>query len=356
MGVGILGIAAVLPPTVRTNDYWSQELIESWSAKLRFDESPSDEPRFETEGQQIMFDAMKDAVGDPFHGVRERRIAAPGTRPSDLEVSAGKNALDDASIEPKDVDVLLVASAVSDFLVLPNAPKVHHELGLSSHVMSMNTDAAANSFLQQLSLASSLISAGQAEVILLIQSCLMSRLADNSDASGSWWGDAATAVVVARVPEADSILAVRHHTDGSFFDVSRADSKDGDWFDGGEVRWRVANLVQAKRMMLSVADIARAVVSPALQDVGIDAKDVDFFGGYQGASWLQNACRLATGHCNAKTVDIFPTTGMLGPAQVPMTLQIARESGVLEVGSLCTLFSGGSGITASGAVLRWIVE
>lgn len=350
MGIGILGIAAVLPPTVRTNDYWSQELIESWSAKLRFDESPSDEPRFETEGQQIMFDAMKDAVSDPFHGVRERRIAAPGTLPSDLEIAAARGVIRRA--DARLVDGLLVASAVPDNLVVPNAPLIHQELGLPSKTLSFAIDSAANSLIHQLQLAWSLIRTNVCNTVLLVQSSLMSRLADELDSSGTWWGDGATALLVGHDSK-NEILSFAHRTDGSYYDVAMARSKEEPWYEGEKsIRWQVSNQQNAKRLILSIADLANEVVSEALNKANLRRADVTFFCAYQGAGWIQEGCKRVLGLEHTSSTDLYPTTGLLGPASLPLALWQAAQMKALSPNDVAVLFAGGSGVSYSATVLR----
>jgi 3-oxoacyl-[acyl-carrier-protein] synthase-3 len=54
-------------------------------------------------------------------GIKERRIAEPGTATSDLALPAAKEALKSAKLDPKDVDLIVVATTTPDMLLLAAA-------------------------------------------------------------------------------------------------------------------------------------------------------------------------------------------------------------------------------------------
>src|ERR1700760_1723709 len=64
-------------------------------------------------------------------GIRARHVAAPEERLTTHPTAAARKALDRAGVDPRDVDLVLVATTTSDE-VLPNAaPLVAHALGAS---------------------------------------------------------------------------------------------------------------------------------------------------------------------------------------------------------------------------------
>lgn len=63
-------------------------------------------------------------------GVRERRLASPGTATSHLGAAAAAGALADAGLEAADVDALVVATMTPDFYAPGSAPLVQEQLGL----------------------------------------------------------------------------------------------------------------------------------------------------------------------------------------------------------------------------------
>src|SRR4051794_38558225 len=62
-------------------------------------------------------------------GIRARHVSEPGDRLSDLAARAGSDALQDAGIDPGEVDLLLVATATADEVTPAAAPLVARDLG-----------------------------------------------------------------------------------------------------------------------------------------------------------------------------------------------------------------------------------
>ena len=62
-------------------------------------------------------------------GVHTRRRAAPTERLSDMATWAARRALNDAGVEPYDIDLVLVATMSQDEITPNTAPLVAHELG-----------------------------------------------------------------------------------------------------------------------------------------------------------------------------------------------------------------------------------
>src|SRR5881397_56990 len=62
-------------------------------------------------------------------GVRERRFAGEGERLDALAADAGQGALEDAGLDPGELDLVLVATMSADEVTPNAAPLVAHRLG-----------------------------------------------------------------------------------------------------------------------------------------------------------------------------------------------------------------------------------
>ncbi|MGA7835899.1 MAG: 3-oxoacyl-ACP synthase, partial [Acidimicrobiales bacterium] len=93
-------------------------------------------------------------------GIRERRIG--GTAKS-LGVLAGRAALDDAGIEPKDIDFLVLATTTPDRLIPATSTLIAHEMGLSCPAMDLN--AACSGFMYAVRTAYGLLETGTKRVL-----------------------------------------------------------------------------------------------------------------------------------------------------------------------------------------------
>lgn len=156
--IGILGIGVHLPDEVRTNDWWPANVVASWQKKPIGALSSSQERLSSmSEGARKVVAALARYANDPFKGSLARRIAPRDQPASEMEVLAARDALARSGISKDKITVLLVHSVCPDYLNVPNACRVHAELGLPERCLSMSVDGMCNAFQMQLTLAQRLL-------------------------------------------------------------------------------------------------------------------------------------------------------------------------------------------------------
>lgn len=94
-------------------------------------------------------------------GVAERRWWSAGTTFDDAAISAGKQALDAAGIEPGQIGLLINTSVTRRNLEPSVASKVHHGLGLPSSAMNFDIANACLGFVNGMTLAANMIDSGR---------------------------------------------------------------------------------------------------------------------------------------------------------------------------------------------------
>ncbi|MFQ9510740.1 MAG: beta-ketoacyl-ACP synthase 3, partial [Lachnospiraceae bacterium] len=128
-------------------------------------------------------------------GIRERRIAVTESTVS-MAVSAAKNAIADARIDEKELDLIIVATSTPDEIFPNTACRVQSHLE-NIHAMCFDLNAACSGFLYALATAHAYIQAGMIQTALLIGSECISKIIDWKDRSTCvLFGDGAGAVVV----------------------------------------------------------------------------------------------------------------------------------------------------------------
>jgi 3-oxoacyl-[acyl-carrier-protein] synthase-3 len=297
--------------------------------------------------------AMRECRRDPFQGSQERRIMSREELPSDMEIRAAEEALQRSGLRRQEVDFVLSYSAVPDYLTEPNAPTVHHGLGLDQRCLSVALDAACNTFLHQLSFATALIGSGQATYGLLVQSSNLSSLMPTEEPYSAWFGDAATAVVVGPVPAGYGVLGQDHRTNGAMKKLLVAGVPGARWHADGTVILYAMDARGALRMILEVGARGREVVHAALAAAGLGADDVQFYASHQATAWFREVTQKSCGLVGARFLDTFADFGSVSAGNIPLQLALAERRGMLEDGDLIAMYSGGSGISWSGAVVRW---
>ena len=148
-------------------------------------------------------------------GIKERRIAAEGEHTSHLATNAARHALEQAELDPAEIDLIIVATITPDTLTPATACYVQQHLGAHSAV-AFDISAACSGFLYAMKIAKRLISDGAFNNALIIGAEKLSAFVNWEDRNTAvLFGDGAGAAVLRAAKEGEgSILATDIGTDG----------------------------------------------------------------------------------------------------------------------------------------------
>ena len=129
-------------------------------------------------------------------GIKERRILKEeGKGTSFLAIKAAQNLIDKKGIDPKDIDLVIVATATPDMKAASTAAFTATEIG-AINAFSFDLEAACSSFLYGMSTAASYIESGRYKNVLLIGADKNSSMINYKDrATCIIFGDGAGAVL-----------------------------------------------------------------------------------------------------------------------------------------------------------------
>lgn len=135
-------------------------------------------------------------------GIKERRILkGEGLGTSYMAIKAAQELLQKSKIDPKEIDLVIVATATPDLLVASTAVFTATEIG-AVNAFAYDLQAACSSFLYGMSTAASYIESGRYKKVLLIGADKMSSIIDYTDrATCIIFGDGAGAVLFEANPE-----------------------------------------------------------------------------------------------------------------------------------------------------------
>jgi len=129
-------------------------------------------------------------------GIRERHIAKAEEASSDLAINAARKAMADARIDAKDIDLIVVGTATSDYPFPSTATVVQNKIGAKS-AAAFDVAGACSGFIYSVTIAQSMIVAGKARRALVIGVETLSRITDYTDrATCVLFGDGAGAVIM----------------------------------------------------------------------------------------------------------------------------------------------------------------
>jgi len=129
-------------------------------------------------------------------GIKERRILkGEGKGTSYLAIKAVKDLLEKGNVDPKEIDLVLLATTTPDMPVAATAVFVATQIG-AVNAFAYDLQAACSSFLYGMSTAAAYIESGRYKKILLIVADKMSSIIDYTDrATCIIFGDGAGAVL-----------------------------------------------------------------------------------------------------------------------------------------------------------------
>ena len=130
-------------------------------------------------------------------GIKERRILKdPAKGTSYLGIQAAKEILRKTDLDPKEIDLVIMATATPDMPVASTGVYVATQIG-ATNAFSYDLQAACSSFLYGMSTAAAYIEAGRYKKVLVIGADKMSSIIDYSDRTTCIiFGDGAGAVLM----------------------------------------------------------------------------------------------------------------------------------------------------------------
>lgn len=351
MNAWVAGVGAWYPDDVRRNADWPPEFGRT---SLGGDRLFNDIPRAADAASRITDEYLQAEAGDPFLGVRERRVCPPSISAVDAEVWAAERALADAGVRAEDVDVLLSYSVVPERLTPATGCAVAHRLG-ASRALAFGMDAACATALVQLDVAASFIRTGRADTVLLTQSHLLLRAFPMAHPAAPGLGDAATALVVRRTGRYE-ILATHAVTSGEFHDAVtwvRAAAEDTPWWlAGSDFRVGSRNREQAKALQRDTVTFAATTLREVCQRAGVDAERIDLLASVEPRGWVPVATARVLGLAPEAVLSVYETRGHLGACGPVANLALGQERGLTRRSGLLGLYGQGAGFTRAAALLR----
>jgi 3-oxoacyl-[acyl-carrier-protein] synthase-3 len=283
-------------------------------------------------------------------GIHTRHIAAEGEVTSDLAAAAARDALNQAGLEPSDIDLIIVATTTPDRTFPATAAIAQRKLGIH-HGAAFDVQAVCAGFVYGLATADALLARGGFRRALVIGAETFSRLLDWTDRSTCvLFGDGAGAVVleaVAAEPGGPGVLSTALHTDGRFEDLLYVDGGPSSTGTVGQVRM-VGNQV----FKHAIAKISDSVIE-AVARAGLSMHEVDWFVPHQANQRILDGVARKLELDVSRIVSTVSAHGNTSAASIPLALDTAVRDGRIKPGQIVVLEAIGGGLAWGAAVLRY---
>jgi len=288
-------------------------------------------------------------------GIRERRIAQEKEASSDLALPAARKALEDAKIDPMDLDLILVATTTPDMLFPSTACLIQERLG-ARRAVGFDLAAACSGFIFALSVGDQYIRSGTYQTVLVIGTEVMSKITNWKDRSTCvLFGDGAGAVVLKPTLEERGILSSHLHSDGSYWDliyVPGGGSKEPpseNMLREGSQYIRMKGNETFKLAVRTLEEVTRE----ALRENGLTPEQISLFIPHQANFRILKATADRLGLPMEKVFFNGDRYGNTSAASIPIALDEAVRGGKVSPMDLIVFGAFGSGLTWGAILVRW---
>jgi 3-oxoacyl-[acyl-carrier-protein] synthase-3 len=288
-------------------------------------------------------------------GIKERRIAAKDEQTSDMAAKAALKALEQGEVDPKEVDLILVATATPDMLFPATACFVQKKIG-AKNAACLDISAACAGFLFGIEIAQQFITSHTHNTVLVIGAEKLSSITNWTDRNTCvLFGDGAGAAVLQHRGRAHGVISTHIGSDGEFTDIL--------FMPGGGSRCPItkenADMHLATIHMTGKDVYKQAVISmlsaskKALEQAGLTTDDI--------ACVIPHQANLRIIEAIADRLKIpldrfyvnLDKYGNTSAAAVAMALDEANRSGRIKRGDYVLMVVFGGGLTWASTVVEW---
>ena len=287
-------------------------------------------------------------------GIKERRILkGEGKGTSYMAIKAAQELIDKKQLDPKEIELVLVATATPDMQAAATAAYVASEIG-AINAFGFDLEAACSSFLYGMSVAARYIESGKYKKVLLIGADKCSSMINYSDrATCIIFGDGAGAALFEPNEEGLGLQDEYLRSDGAgrnFLGAKAGGSmypitKDG--LDNGEQFIYQDGKTVFKNAVFNMADVSLKI----MERNNLTKDDVNWLAAHQANKRIIEATANRIDIDSAKVMMNIQKYGNTTSATLPLLLADYEQQ--LKKGDTIIFAAFGGGFTWGSIYFKW---
>lgn len=291
-------------------------------------------------------------------GISARRMAEPGVGASDLALIAAQEALKNAGLTAKDLDMIIFSTVSPDYIMPSAACELQKKLG-ARNVMAFDVSAACSGFLYAMSIADQFIKAGQYKHVLIVGAEVLHNLVDYKNRETCiLFGDGAGAAVISRVEDEKSqghIMSSHIHAEGNLgelFVLPAGGSKmpiTHEVLDKGQQYV----VMKGKEIFKHAVRTMSNSCQEALDANGMTKDQVNWVIPHQANIRIIEAVAKHFDIPMDNVVVRIADMGNTSAATIPIAMNAYVKEGKIKRGDVILLTAFGAGITSGSVLLRY---
>jgi len=306
-------------------------------------------------------------------GIEQRHYADEGVGSSDLAVPACQEAIKNAGITPKDIDMILFCTLSPEIHFPGSGCFLQRKLGMldgdnPKFVPAMDIRNQCSGFVYGLATATSMVRTGGFKHVLLVGAETHSAALDFSTRGRtvtSLFGDGAGAVVVSATEEDRGVRNWALGADGRgiealclrVFDIKKrpyAKMINGDKMGSAEIPpedlWPH---MDGKPVFKNAVERMCMSLMQVLWEKQLSASDIDLFAFHQANMRINQYVAEQLGLPQEKLLHNIQKYGNTTAATIPLLLWEAEKTGKLKRGMKVAMVAFGAGFTWGAAICDW---
>jgi len=287
-------------------------------------------------------------------GIKERHIVSDGQSTASMAHAAAQRAIEDARIEPDQIDLIIVATFTPELPLPATACLVQHSLGITD-CGTFDLAAACSGFVYALSIAAQYIKGGVCRTVLVIGAETLSRFTDYQDRSSCiLFGDGAGAVILAGSDDPDrGVRYSKLAADGSGTELLYVPAGGARRPPSPETIRNREHYIKLKGREIYKFAVQKMqlLIEDAMDKCGLAPEDISLIVPHQvNRRIIDSACQHVGFPVERVYVNI-DHTGNTSSASVPLAFDEARRKGVIGPGDTVLMVAFGAGLTWASAVV-----
>jgi len=287
-------------------------------------------------------------------GIKQRRLAAKNEATSDLAIKASWDALEDAHINPKDLELIIVATITPD-MQFPSVACILQEALGSRNVTCFDISAACAGFVYAISTAHQFIARGAYKNALVVGAEVLSSITDWKDRNTCvLFGDGAGAAVLSEA-KSGGILSFHLGSDGSKADLLMIPGGGSRNPCSRETLDKQLHYIKMKgnELFKLAVTIMTEAAQVALKRAGLECPDVDLVIPHQANVRIIMAMAKKLGLPAEKIYLNIAKYGNMSSASTATALCEAVKEGRIKKGDIVLLDAFGAGLVWGACVIKW---
>jgi 3-oxoacyl-[acyl-carrier-protein] synthase-3 len=287
-------------------------------------------------------------------GVVDRPVATEGERTGVLGAAAARQALEDAEISAKELDLVICATMTAEMNCPATSQRIVADIG-GVPCGAFDLTSACTGFLAGMHLAANGIRAGAYRNVLVVGSDVLSSIVNQDDPKmAALFGDAACAAVLSRADDPNlGIISQKLRSDGSQWAYIYQPRCAADLPPHVEEPERYGYLTMNGLAVYRFAiETLTRMVPVTLADAGMTMDDVDLVLLHQSNLRIVERVREALHLDASKCPTIIERTGNTSGGSLGVLLDDVRRDGRVRPGTNILLAAVGGGLTWGASIWR----